>query len=243
MRISFRFRWIPFIAAALAVVLGLSLGRWQLDRAGQKRALEAQLAAAESGAPLLLGPADRPANLDYRRVIVRGEFKPAWTVYLDNRPYKGRAGLYVVTPLRIAGSERHVLVARGWLPRDPRDRARIQTFATPAGPVEVQGMARRDAGQLLQLGQAEPAQPGAIMQNLDIGGFAGASGLDLHGFIVEQANAMDDGLLRDWPRPAAGVDKHLGYAFQWFALAATAFLFFIITGIKIGRKGQSREST
>lgn len=231
MPISFKFRWIPFIAAALAVVLGLSLGRWQLGRAEQKRALEAQLSAAEHAAPVLLGPADN-GNLDYRRVIVRGEFKPALAVYLDNRPLKGRAGLYVIMPLKIAGSERHVLVARGWLPRDPQDRARIQAFATPAGTVEVQGMARRDAGQLLQLGQAEPARPGAIMQNLDIAGFARASGLDMHGFVVEQSNAMDDGLLRDWPRPSAGVDKHLGYAFQWFALAATAFLFFIITGLK-----------
>jgi surfeit locus 1 family protein len=29
-----------------------------------------------------------------------------------------------------------------------------------------------------------------------------------------------DGLLRDWPAPAADVHKHYGYAFQWFALAA-----------------------
>ncbi|MES1163417.1 MAG: SURF1 family protein, partial [Rhizobacter sp.] len=29
-----------------------------------------------------------------------------------------------------------------------------------------------------------------------------------------------DGLLREWPRPAVDVQKHYGYAFQWFALCA-----------------------
>jgi surfeit locus 1 family protein len=29
-----------------------------------------------------------------------------------------------------------------------------------------------------------------------------------------------DGLLRQWPEPAADVQKHYGYAFQWFALCA-----------------------
>jgi len=30
---------------------------------------------------------------------------------------------------------------------------------------------------------------------------------------------LADGLVRQWPQSAAGVHKHYGYAFQWFALA------------------------
>ena len=29
-----------------------------------------------------------------------------------------------------------------------------------------------------------------------------------------------DGLRREWPLPTLGVDRHYGYAAQWFALAA-----------------------
>ena len=37
--------------------------------------------------------------------------------------------------------------------------------------------------------------------------------------------AFDDGLVRDWPQPGLDVDKHRGYAFQWYAMAvATAAL-------------------
>ena len=37
----------------------------------------------------------------------------------------------------------------------------------------------------------------------------------------------DDGLARDWPAPATGVETHHGYAFQWFALSA------LITGLYV----------
>ena len=37
---------------------------------------------------------------------------------------------------------------------------------------------------------------------------------------IEVVVMGDDGLLRQWPRPALDVHKHYGYAFQWFALCA-----------------------
>jgi surfeit locus 1 family protein len=35
-----------------------------------------------------------------------------------------------------------------------------------------------------------------------------------------QSDAPSDGLLRDWPAADLGLQKHYGYAFQWFALCA-----------------------
>ena len=64
---------------------------------------------------------------------------------------------------------------------------------------------------------------GAIRQNLDLAGFALETGLRLAPLSLQQqdsANTANDGLLRQWPRPAADVQKHHGYAFQWFALSA-----------------------
>ena len=243
MRIRFRFRWIPFIAAALAVMLGVSLGQWQLRRADEKRAIEAKLSAREAAPPLVLSAApvaaDQVEQLEYRRVTLQGEFISGWTVYLDNRPYKGVAGFHLLTPLKIAGSEIHVLVARGWLPRDPANRTKVRAIDTPSGQVQVSGLARAHAGHVLQLGKAEALQPGAIVQNLDLAEFAQASKLTVQPFIVEQIDGAKEGLVRDWARPSAGVDKHLGYAFQWFALAATALLFFIITGFRGSRRDQA----
>jgi surfeit locus 1 family protein len=74
------------------------------------------------------------------------------------------------------------------------------------------------------------------VQNIDIAEFAQASKLAMQPFLIEQTTDTRDQMVRDWPHPSTGVDKHRGYAFQWYALAATAFVFFIVTGFRSGKK-------
>ena len=81
----------------------------------------------------------------------------------------------------------------------------------------------------MQLGASVVAKPGALLQNLSVDDFRRASGLPVYPYLVEQTSALDDGLLRDWPRASMGSERHRGYAFQWLALAATALLFFLVT--------------
>ena len=246
MRIRFHFRWIPFIAMLLLVALGISLAQWQQRRGDEKLARAARLEAGNLAAPLALTaapllPADAQA-IEYRRVSVTGHFLPAWTVYLDNRPYQGQAGFHVLTPFRIDGSPMHVLVAQGWLPRNNAERTRIPDYATPAGTVTITGIARLNAGHVMELGTAPALAPHAIVQNADIVQLATASGLALQPLLIEQtvdpAAAPASGQLpvRDWPAPDLGADKHRGYAFQWYALALMAFLFFVFTGFRRANK-------
>jgi cytochrome oxidase assembly protein ShyY1 len=76
------------------------------------------------------------------------------------------------------------------------------------------------------------------VQNADAAGVAAATGLAFQPLMLEQTSA-DAGtagqgaqLVRDWPAPSLGIEKHRGYAFQWYALAVMAFLFFVFTGFK-----------
>lgn len=250
MRIRFHFRWIPFVVMLLLVALGVSLAQWQQRRGDEKVARAARLEAGNQAAPLSLTAAPMLAAdaqaIEYRRVTVTGHFVPAWTVYLDNRPYKGQAGFHVLTPFRIDGSPMHVLVAQGWLPRNNAERTRIPDYATPTGTVTIAGIARLNAGHVMELGTAPALAPHAILQNADIAQLAQASGLALQPFILEQtvdvvdrtATAPASGQLpvRDWPAPDLGADKHRGYAFQWYALALMAFLFFVFTGFRRANK-------
>jgi cytochrome oxidase assembly protein ShyY1 len=234
----FQFRLVPFIACLLLAALGVSLGQWQDRRAAGKLELQAQLDARAVLLPLALGAGMvAPERAEYRPVSAHGTWVPEWTIYLDNRPNQGRAGLYVLTPLKLSGSDTHVLVARGWVPRNMQDRATIAPYRTPDGEVAIGGIARRNPGKVMELGEAAPLQPGAIVQNVTVEAFAKASGLRLQPFIVEQDGALaDDGLVREWPAATSGVDKHRGYAFQWYALAAMAVIFFVATGFKRGTK-------
>jgi cytochrome oxidase assembly protein ShyY1 len=237
----FRFKLIPFIATVAVVAAGLALGNWQQRRAEEKTALGERLAAGNAAAPLQLEAAAMPAaQAEFRRVRVSGQFVPGWPIYLDNRPYQGRAGFYLLMPFTIAGSNMQVLVARGWLPRDPQQRDKLPAVATPAGTVTLEGSARLSAGHVMQLGGAPALKPGAIVQNADPAQVAAASGLAMQPFLIEQGGAAvpgdDTQLVRDWPAPELGVDKHRGYAFQWYALAAMALIFFVWNGFRRGKQ-------
>jgi cytochrome oxidase assembly protein ShyY1 len=236
MRLRFRFRTIPFIATLLLVALGIALGNWQTRRASEKTVLQTRLEQRSAAPALVLDarPQD-PERIEFRRVIVTGAFVPNWPVFLDNRPLDGRSGSVLLMPFTIAGSHKHVLVARGWLPRDPGGRA-FPAIPTPAGQVTIEGIAVTRPARVMQLGTPPALKPGAIVQNLEVGEFARASGLDMQPFLLEQTGPAASGevLTRKWPAPAVDVDRHKGYAFQWYALAAMAFLFFVITGFRSG---------
>jgi cytochrome oxidase assembly protein ShyY1 len=237
MAFTFRFRWIPFIAAVIVAAIGVQLGQWQTRRAQEKEAIAARQAArtAEPSLDLNAGIPDID-RAEYRRAEVAGVFRSDWPLFLENRPHDGQAGFDVLMPLRIADTDRYLLVARGWVARDPTDRMRLPPLQTPAGQVKLEGVLRHRPAHLLQLGASPAIQPGAILQNLEIPQLAAASKLDMLPFMLEQTSDSGDGLVRDWPQPSAGSDRSRGYAFQWYGLAATALIFFIVTGFKRGKK-------
>jgi len=214
----------PAVATVALVALGVSLGQWQLRRADEKRDLQARVDAARRAPPIAL-PVEPvlPAQLDGRSVLVRGHFAARHTVWIDNRSRKGVAGFHVVTPVRIEGSTLHVLVLRGWAPRDPRERTRLPQVATPADEVAIEGVAEAEIAQALELAAAPtPGPEDRIWQNLDFDRFEQWSGLRVQRVLVRQLDPAhpQEGLVRDWPEPGGDVDKHLGYAFQWFTMAA-----------------------
>lgn len=240
MRLSFRFRWIPFIAATVVVAIGITLGNWQQQRAAEKEALARQLSTLAEMPPLeasALPPDARPEV--FRRIVAEGEFVAAWPLYVDNRPQDGKAGFYLLMPLSLADSDAVVLVLRGWFARDPVDRARIPAIPVPSGPVRIDGRVRDVVARTMPMGTPPPLQPNAIVQNVTVDELRAASGLPLQNFIIEQTSDTPDGLVRDWPAPSAGIDKHRGYAFQWYALAAAAFIFYLVTGFRSGSKRSS----
>ena len=108
----FRVKTIPLLATIVVVALGIALGNWQTRRATQKLALQAQMAARGAEAPLLLTGGTVTVPQEFRRVSMRGAFVPGFPVFLDNRPYQGRAGYFLLMPFKIEGADQYVLVAR-----------------------------------------------------------------------------------------------------------------------------------
>lgn len=231
---SRRRRLIVLVAAVLVGALTLRLGFWQLDRADQKRALQAALDRRGDMPPLTAGELAATSALaaaqHHRRITLRGEWLPRATVFLDNRQMAARPGFFVLTPLRLSaapGAPAVVWVQRGWAPRDNNDRTHLPVVPTPAGEVQVTGRVAPAPARLYEFG-ADAGGP--IRQNLDLDASARELGLGIFPLTVVQTEAASgpaDGLLRDWAPPAVDVHKHLGYAFQWFALSA------LVTGLYV----------
>lgn len=70
-------------------------------------------------------------------------------------------------------------------------------------------------------------EQGPIRQNLDLNEFRAETGLPLLEISAVQAGPASEGLLREWPQAASGIEKHLGYAFQWFGLSALIALLYV----------------
>ena len=214
-------RALVWAVALAAMALTASLGRWQLSRAAEKEALQAAIAERQrlpalDGASLAQALSDDQAReLLHRAITLRGQWLADRTVFLDNRPMARQTGFYVLTPLRLTGSDRVVLVQRGWAPRHQVDRSLLPPVQTPTGAVQVSGRIAAHPPRVYQLGQE---QGGAIRQNLDLDAWRAETGLPLAPVLVVQTGAASDGLQRDWPEAASGVEKHYGYAFQWFGL-------------------------
>src|SRR5258708_8140417 len=179
---SFRPRAWALALAALACALFILLGNWQARRADEKRALGAQS----------------------QSVSVTGTFVPSYSVMLDNKLRGGKPGYEVLTPLRLAGSDLHVLVNRGWV-QAPPTRDVLPEVRTPPGEVRIEGIAIERLPRLLSMDKNEK---GKVRQSLELPAFSAQTGLRLEPRIIEQHSATDDGLLRAWPRPDTGRAKH-----------------------------------
>ena len=163
------------------------------------------------------------------------------TIYLDNRQMHGRPGFFVVTPLQLEDGSA-LIVQRGWLARAMLDRSKVTAPDLPDGPVSLLG---RIAPPPARLYEFDSAASGPIRQNLVLDAFAQETRLKLRPLSLLQLDepaTAHDGVLRDWPQPAADVHKHYGYAFQWFALSLLTlglYVWFQFVRPALGRRSRA----
>ncbi len=115
------------------VVMSLRLSYWQWERHQDKKAyivkLEERLNEPPTPFSAILS-AENPDWLDliHRRVLIEGTYDYKHEMVLRNRRHEGIAGVFVLTPLRIKGTDKTILVNRGFAPlsySEPSERATL----------------------------------------------------------------------------------------------------------------------
>lgn len=237
---SFRLPWGFALLALCALAVALWAAHWQGDRAQARTALRSAWLAAEAAPPVALSAGVTvPA---YRHVAARGHWLADDVVYLNNRALSGQVGVYVVMAFQVDQGP-VVAVNRGWLSHPPGAPVARSDYATPAGPVQLSGIALDHEPQYLALGGAGAEQLGGLWQNFDPAGFARAIGRPIAPYIVREEGGPGDGLTRSWPDLTAdleeGIERNHGYVFQWYAIAAAIVAFTVYFGFRHGRKNES----
>lgn len=217
--------WLPALTALFFAGLTFWLGHWQLGRAEEKRAKQADFDVAATLPALEIAalPVSAPP---FSRVRVTGQFAAAYQVYLDNRLLQGQPGYHVIVPLAYPGGV--VLVNRGWLAA-ASDRAIRPDAPLISQRVTLEGLLVPAQSRYLEL--SEQGVTGSVWQNLSLARYRDWYRGDLPDRMLLQTSPADDGLLRDWPRPDSGVERHRGYAVQWFAMTAAIFALYAYYGL------------
>jgi cytochrome oxidase assembly protein ShyY1 len=230
------FLWLFAIAA---FALFARLGAWQLDRRHEKQVMLDEVAAVladRTAQPLAARaldplPAERgQVARQYAWVEGQGTFLDRPAVLLDNQQRDGRVGVRAYRAFLPEGASTPVLVELGWRAL-PGDRAMPAT-PRPEGVVRLAGLLLPPPSPGLAASVVAPQADGTLLATgLRLPEVAAAMGLPaLAPRVLRPDPALAIGYTRDLDilPNTLPPEKHLGYAVQWFGLAAavlvTAFL-------------------
>lgn len=230
------------LVALIVTATAARLGLWQLERADAKRqvlaafelAPEHELQAVFWGHP----------ELRYARVVGRGRYASNQHLLLDNQTHEGQPGYRVLTPFRTEhrGAARFVLVERGWIPRGWRDQG--VELDLPILPTEIRGRLDELPRPGLELEAPPPpadepwpkVRSFPTMDDLVVA----YDGMELPWGIV-RLDAGHPGCFACGFEPVSfPPERHLAYAIQWFALAATTIIIWAVLLLRWRRRVRDR---
>jgi surfeit locus 1 family protein len=225
-----------FTTILTLVLIGalLALGRWQLRRADDKRALDERFAAGAEATRAI--DRETPLLPRYQHIEAAGAYDSARQVLIDNMSNgQGRAGYDVITPFALRGGG-WILVNRGWVPVGASRRDKPQV-AVPQGPRELHGRTDGLPRAGLTLGvRAPPAPPYPVVVSFpthdEIAGLLQERVWSPAADVVLLDPSEPDGYLREWQAPGFPPMRHLAYAFQWFGLALTLAVIYVVTNVR-----------
>ncbi len=229
----------PTLAALLVFPSFFFLGFWQLDRAEQKRVLHKEFEFRQTVQVINLnketGFRNNFEKLFWRRVTIEGEFSRTHSVLLDNQVLGGQAGYFVYTPFKLKGDASWVLINRGWVPVGASRNDPPSTATVEEGMLKIDGSVKSppDTGILLAENIAEQLGDGRIrVQKLELAAIEKILKIELLPYVIRLDAESVGGFARHWKSPGFGEEKHLGYAFQWFAMAVAVFIIYLILNFR-----------
>ena len=224
--------WKLTLFALIFLPALIGLGSWQLQRAEDKRAVEAALAdAAAAGVRGLRADARTPPD-HLAPVRLSGRLDGERLVYLDNRTHEGRVGYELWALLEDAASDGGFLVGLGWIAAPPR-REDLPGVRLPSGPVTLHGVVVTEQAETPVFGPVAEASGWPLrVQRLETEALGDALGIRLYDWPIV-VDAGEPGVqIHVFDPVRMGSSTHTGYAVQWFGLAAVLLVGWCVASLR-----------
>ncbi len=221
---------LPAILISLTVWGLLSLGFWQLDRADQKRQIESAFLKAQQASILSVNNLQDLLDKEYHQVLLKGHYDNDKQFIYDNQIVNSTAGYYVLTPF-VLENKTAILVNRGFVPwYNNRNKLANINISTDETTIKAKLIKPKQRIKLKQhpINTTFPI----LIQSLDVNKLSKLSNYQIIPMIAQLDTDQKDGFFRKWEPFYGSVDKHLGYAMQWFLMALVLSIIAIYLLIK-----------
>ena len=227
--------FIPAFLIIATLALLITLGFWQLDRADEKRAIEDQVANANANIAELITDVDLLSEKEYYHVHLQGSYIKDKQFIYDNQIVDQIPGYYVLTPFVLKGNSRAILINRGFIPWNGR-RDQIADIDIGADITEAKVQISKPVKRIeLKADQIKPDFP-VLIQALDLVKMSAIASLDFASIVGLLSPESENGFVRQWEPYTGSIERHIGYAIQWFLMA----LVLSIIGVRLALKQRKK---
>ncbi|MDB4139947.1 SURF1 family protein [Candidatus Thioglobus sp.] len=226
---------LPSILITATFAFLVSLGFWQLERADDKRSIEASIKQANTGSVELIKKEEVLQSSEYYEVRLQGKYLSDKQFIYDNQIVDQVSGYYVLTPYALEGQSKAILINRGFIPwNGRRDKLADIVIGQETREIKVQ-ISKPIKRMELKLSEVSIQFP-VLIQSIDLQDMADRAKIDFSSVIGLLDASASNGFIRKWEPYTGSIEKHIGYAVQWFLMA----LVLAIIGIRIAIKQRKK---
>ena len=226
---------IPVVLIVATIAFLASLGLWQLDRANEKRAIEASIQKANTGTIELISDENRLLEKEYYQVRLKGQYLSKKQFIYDNQIVDQVSGYYVLTPFKLENQSGAIVINRGFIPWNG-DREKLADVSIKKTKSEIKVQISKPIKRIeLKSSEISNNFP-TLIQAVDLVKMSEIAGVNFSSMVGLLDASMDDGFVRKWEPYTGSIEKHIGYAVQWFLMAIVLGIIGIRIAIKQRKK-------
>lgn len=229
--------WKLALVSLLLFSLFAYLGYWQLARAHAKEQLITLFKAQMTNTPLSNTTLAGASNPRFRRVQLTGFYDNQHIILLDNKTAHRQIGYEIYTLFYVKHSKQPLLIDRGFIAM-PGDRQHLPVIKPVLGEQKLLGLLDTPP-RYVALGamrETESTLSPMRVEYIDLNELSELLHIAIYPYIVRLTPTELGNTVNEREFFTILPERHRGYAIQWFALAGTLLILFVVLNCKTKRR-------